>query len=225
MPNYDSPISSKKFPGQPLREFTIPDESGAEQDMVPVMRHRGPAPHGPQAPVDTSAAIAYQNRIAAAEAEEADIERQIREAKDAKRTGKERLNDGARRRIEMLLNMTRTTREVDILGNVFMLQTLSSNEMREAIMIAAEYDNTVQSPFEIRRQLLARSLTHLAGVEISQFVGSTTLEAKLQLIDHLDESLLNRLFDEYSSLVQEAKSKFSIKNAEDVKDIVDDLKK
>ena len=144
----------------------------------------------------------------------------------AKMAGKERLNDGARRRIEILIGMTRTTREVDLLeGNVFILQTLRSKEMREAIMAAAEYDGTVQSPFEIRKQLLARSLVQVAGVEVAQFVGSNTLEARMALVDDLDESLLNRLFDEYQKMVDESRDKFALKTVADAQEVVEDLKK
>lgn len=222
MPNYESSISSKKFAGQPLRELTIPDESGYSEESAPIMRQRGPALHGSQPPIDPNIALAYQKRL---ESENADIERQITEAREAKRLGRERLNDGAKRRLEMLLNMTRTVREVDLLGNVFVLQSLSGVETREAYMVASEFDNTVQSPFEIRRQLLARSLISVAGVEIVQFVGSTSLDAKLQLVDHLDESLLNRLFDEYSELVRESKDKFAIKTPEEAREVVEELKK
>lgn len=221
MPNYESSISSKKFAGQPLKEYTVPDESEHEE-MAPIMRQRGPALHGTQPLVDPNVAFAYQRKL---ESENIEIERQISEAREAKKLGRERLNDGAKRRLEMLLNMTRTTREVNLLGNIFVLQSLSGVETREAYMVASEFDNTVQSPFEIRRQLLARSLINIAGIEIVQFVGSNTLESKLQLVDHLDESLLNRLFDEYSELVKESKDKFSIKSSEEAREIVEELKK
>ena len=122
--------------------------------------------------------------------------------------------------------MTRTQREVDLLGgNIFILQTLRSKEMREAIMAAAEFDNTVQSPFEIRRQLLARSLVQVAGVEVVQFCGADTLDSRLNMVDNLDEQLANRLFDEYTLLVKEAQSKFAIKDEVTAQEVVEDLKK
>lgn len=231
MPKYDSPLGTKRIPGQPLREFDVPDESGYDPGMAPVMRHRGPAMHGSQPPVNLNAAYDYQqqlNRQAVPDMqfnEDMEIEKEIRAAKEARRTGKERLNEGAKRRIEMLVGMTRSSREVDLEGNKFVLQTLRSHDMREAIMAASEFDNTVQSPFEIRRQLLARSLVQVAGVDIVQFVGSNSLDAKLALIDDLDEALLNRLYDEYLTLVKESREKFAIKNAEDVKELAEDLKK
>jgi len=225
MPSFESPLGKKSFPGQPLKEFTIPDES----EVAPVQRARAHAPHmGQAAQTNYNIDSQYQNLQpipAMSIEEEMEMEKELRAARQAKVSGKERLNDGAKRRIEILLNMVRTTREANILGQVFRLQSLTGQEMRDAIMLAAEYDNTVQSPFEIRKQLLARSLTHVAGTEIEQFIGDRSLQSKFELLDNLDESLLNRLFDEYSLLVAEAKSKFAIKNEEDVKEVIEDLKK
>lgn len=223
MPKFRSPLGDKDFQGQTLREFDVPDESEA----VPAMRMHGPALHGPQDPVDIRSAMEFAERSQRQRSpeEDAEIERQIRAAREAKRSGRERLNDGAKRRVEMLLDMTRSVREADLNGNVFVLQTLRSKEMREAMMAASEFDGTVQSPFEIRRQLLSRSLTSIAGVEFAQFVGSDSLDAKLELIDSLDEAVLNRLFDEYSALVNDSREKYALKNEKDVKEVAEDLKK
>lgn len=227
MPNFDSPIGSKRFSGQPLKELDIPDETGEyPSEEQAVMRMRGPAMHGTQPPVDLNSALAFQQRMQQETPEERlELERQIREARDAKRTGKVRLNEGAKRRIEMLLGMTRTTREADVAGNKFGFQSLRAEEMRQAIMAAAEFDGTVQSPFEIRRQLIARSITHVAGLDIAQFVGSNELDARLQFVDALDEALLNRLYDEYLILVRESKDKFAIKSEADAQEVIEDLKK
>jgi hypothetical protein len=225
MGNFKSPLGNKQFADQPMREFDVPDESYGDAQS---MRQRQSFSDNQKPPTDyINSAMAFQQRMQdeAPEDDSIEVERQIKEAREARRTGKERLNDGAKRRIEMLVGLTRSTREVDLEGNVFVLQTLSSKEMREAFMIASEYDNTVQSPFEIRRQLLSRSLTQVANVDIEQFVGSRNLESKLELIDKLDEALLNRLFDEYQLLVNDSRKKFQIKTSEDAKEVAEDLKK
>ena len=225
-PEFKSSLGSKSFTGQQFQEFDVPDESGPQNYSPPPNRNRSY-----NAPPDMDSIRDFQNRMQSEQEQQdpAEFEREIKEARaarEAKKAGKERLNDGARRRIEMLIGMTRTTREVDLLeGNVFVLQTLRSKEMREAIMAAAEYDGTVQSPFEIRRQLLARSLVQVAGVEVAQFVGSNTLEARQTLVDDLPEELLNRLFDEYQKMVDEARDKFALKSAVDAQEVVEDLKK
>ncbi len=224
MPKFRSPLGDKEFSGPTMRELDVPDES--EEEMTPAMRMHGPSLHGPQDPVDIRSAIEYQQRLNQRSTEDdAEIERQFRAAREAKRTGKERLNDGAKRRIEMLIGMTRHTREFDLGDTKFAIQTLRSIEMRESIVAAAEFDGTVQFSFEIRRQLLARAITAVAGIEIDQFLGSTALDSKLQFIDLLDESLLNRVYSEYLAMVREAKDKFSIQTAEDANQVVEDLKK
>lgn len=231
MPKIDSPLGSKQFSVQPMREFDVPDETEHEyrteehQNMSPVMRRRGPSTHGPQPPVDLDAAMAFQNRMQMEQEDPAEMERQIREARDAKRTGKERLNDGAKRRIEMLVGMSRGTREVILDGNAYVLQTLKSKDMREALMAASEFDGSIQSPFEIRKQLLARSLIQVAGIEMSQFVGSASVDAKLNFIDEQVEAVLNRLYSEYLELVRESNDRYAIKTVEDASEVVEDLKK
>ena len=147
------------------------------------------------------------------------------QAKEARRRGQDRLSDAARRRIEMLIGMTRGTRSFMLEGHQYALQTLKSGELREAILEAAKFDGTVESPFEIRKQLLARSLVQIAGVEVEQFLGSNSLEARLIFMDELDHYLLGRLYDEYLAMVQEARDKYAIKNETDAKEVVEDLKK
>jgi len=218
MPSFDSPLGNKKFSGTPMREFDVPDES---ESYKPIQQQQ-------QRYVAGEAAIREMQMRMQQEEDQRDpveIEKEIRAAKEARRTGKERLNEGAKRRLEILLGMTRTTHTADVGGNEFVFQSLKAKEMREAIVAAAEYDNTVQSPFEIRKQFLARSIVTVAGVDFAQFIGSDSLEAKLIFIEELDDALLNRLYDEYLKLAKEAREKFTIKNSEEAAAVVDDLKK
>lgn len=223
MPKFDSPIGSKSFAGQQLREFDIPE--GGMQFGSPPAGNNPAGRLGGYAP-QVDAALEFQERMEHESNQEvAEMERSIKEARDARRSGKVRLNEGARRRIEMLVGMSRSTREFEIDGNKYAMQTLSSKEMRVAILEASAFDGSVQSPFEVRRQFLAYSLTQVAGLDIVQFVGSNDMDAKLELIDSLDEALLNRLYDEYLIMVTEARDKYSIKSDEDVKEVMEDLKK
>lgn len=229
MPSFDSPIGKKSFAGTQMREFDVPDDSGYSnqppmENGEPVVRRRPQPQVNPDAIRDFQARI-QREQMPTYEQDPAEVEREVRQARADRKAGRERLSDGAKRRIEMLVGMTRSTREVQIEANSFMLNTLKSKEMREAFMVIVDFEGTVQGPFEMRRQFLARALTHVAGVEITQFLGSDELEARLQFIDELDESLLNRLYDEYLTLVKDAKAKYTLKNEEDVKEVLSDLKK
>ena len=214
---FDSPIGKKKFSGTPIKEFDVPDESESYQfKNSQQQRHV----------IDESSIHDMQMRMQQEQQRDpSEVEREIRVAKESRRTGKERLNEGARRRLEILLGMIKTTHTVEIGGNEFVFQALKGKEMRNAIIAAAEYDGTVQSPFEIRKQFLARSLVMVAGVDFGQFIGSESLESKLIFIEELDDALLNRLYDEYLKLAKEAHEKFTIKNSEEATVVVEDLKK
>src|SRR5271156_2801329 len=117
MTSYDSPIGKKQFTGQQMRETVIPDESGPPRSTG----RRPPAADHQQ--IDEATLQAFNARMNPLSAnptqEQAEIEQQFREAREAKRLGHERLSEGARRRIEMLVGMTRVTRTADIGGNIY----------------------------------------------------------------------------------------------------------
>ncbi len=220
MGNFDSPLGKKNFSSQPLREFDVPDG----EDNMPI--HKGAQI------MDGNAIRDLQNRLNSSseerfikESNPSEVEREIMVARESRRNGMEKISEGAKRRIEMLIGITRNTRDVDIEGNVFTLQTLKSKEMRQALMSVAQYDGTIEGPFEMRKQYLARSITHVAGVDINNFLASDKLETKLSFIDELDEPLLNHLYSEYLELTKIAREKYSVKSDEDVKEVLEDLKK
>jgi len=206
MPGFESPISNRKFAAQPMRNIEIPDETGYHSNQLNMEELQN-----------------FQSQVENTDL--AEIEKQIKKQREERARGQTSLNEGAKKRIEMLIGMTRLTKTINIEGNEYTLQTLKSKEMRQAILNASRFDQTVQSPFEIRKQLLAYSLVQIAGVTIEQFVGSNLFQDKLDLIDELDDALLNRLLDEYSLLNQEAKNKYSLKNVEEAKELSEDLKK
>ncbi len=227
MPRFESPLGNKKITSQPMKELDIPDESGYS-DQAPT----GGGKFSPSVTkrygdeLDEDAIRNFQAQMQAKmEPELSQEEQEIMQARASKRSSKERLGDGARRRIEMLIGMTRGTRTAEIEDKTYVFQTLKSSEMREAMTLAGEFDGTIQFPFEMRKQLLARSLTHIAGVDIAQFVGSNDFEAKLNLMDEIPDALLNRLYSEYLSLFNETKERYALKSQNDVQEVVEDLKK
>lgn len=216
MPETNSPLGRRKIPGQQMREFTVPDESEfIENSVNPVFNAQ--RAKGAQPSAFTIEASPDQDL--------AEAEREIQRARDDRKAGRNRLSDGAKKRLDMLLGMTRSVRHCQIADTEFVLQTLKSKEMREAIIFASEFDGTVQSPFEIRKQFLARSLVQIGGIDIEQFIGAVDLDSKLLFIEELDDLLLNRLYDEYVALTKEAREKYSVKNEAEVQEVVHDLKK
>lgn len=235
MPNFESPIGNKKIAGNAMRTFEVSDESGYEEPQVRNQSQNMPIDENSIRELQTRLNQQYppqpqympqpQFNPIVAQKSDADIEKEIREARIAKITGKEKITDSAKKRIEMLVGMVRLTREVNIDGNVFVLRTLKSKEMREAMTNVLPFDGTIQAPYEIRSQLLARSLTHVAGIEIDHFIGSNTFESKILFLEELDDGLLTRLYNEYVILADTSKNKYAIKTEEDVKEVMEDLKK
>jgi hypothetical protein len=225
MPKFDSPLGSKQVNNPQTREFTIPDESGF--NPPPPSSVRPQRPHAP--PVfDEGAMREFNARMQPPPPptmrEQSEMEREMLEAKRAKREGKERLSDGARRRIEMLIGMTRLTKDIDIGGNLYRVRTLTSKELREALVATGRYEG-VEFIFESRKQVLARCLTIVAGVEVDQFIGSPYLEDRLDFVEDMDHALLIRLFNEYNLLANEAQDKYAPKNEAEVREVLEDLKK
>lgn len=238
MTTFESPLGKKTISGgKPLREFEVPDESentsqnfqqfdvdsairspGMKQlNMQEIQAFQAKMNGAPEFHAPPSSQFYQQN--------DTDTEKEIRQAREMKRQGKERLTEGAKRRLESLLGMIRHTHEVQVGNVVFVLQTLTGKETREAIKGAAEFDGTVESPFEIRIQLLARSISYIGGVEFDQFVGSSNIDIKLLFIEELDDIVLNKLYDNYIEMNRNAKKKFSVNNAAEAQEVISDIKK
>ena len=207
MPKIESPLGSRSFNNQGMREINVPDESGYHQNYN----------------FDNDSMMNFQKRVDEAE-DVNQIEEQLQKARLSQK-GKERISDPAKKRIEMLMGMTSLTKEVNIEGNLYGLKSLKSKDMREALSEVAKVDGTLEAPYEIRKQLLARSLTHIAGIELDQFIGDSSLNSKLLFVDNLDDALVARLYNEYVLLANEIKQKYSIQNENDLKEVIEDSKK
>jgi hypothetical protein len=213
MAEFNSPIGKRNIQNN-NREYKIPDETGSQRNL--------------EAPVfDQRDMQDFNNRMSPAPApyQSGELEREIQEQKKLKREGRDRLSEGARRRVEILVGMSRISREFDIGGYKYKLQSLTSKELREAIVGAAEFDGTVQLVFETRKQLLARSLIVVAGTDINDFLSSNDIKTKLDFIEELDHSLLLRIYNEYTLLVNEVNEKYTLKTEEEAKEVLEDLKK
>ena len=215
MTEFNSPIGKRQVPNSNLKQVDVPD--AGTQTETRTYNFQSGALEDFQSRFQSSATPDFQQDLEA--------ENSIRQAKEARRSGRERLSEGARKRIEMLIGMTRLTKEVEIDGQIYGLQTLKSAELREAMKATTPYDGTVEFIFETRKQLLARSITHVAGVELSSFLGSDELKDKLDFIEEIDHALLSRLYSEYSNLAKDSQNKYAIKTEMDAKEVGEDLKK
>ena len=246
MSRFDSAIGGRSFQGKQLKEFDVPDGENEFSELdVNQAINSGQLKRLNQEEIDE-----FQQRLNSVNVEEEEDYRptarqaprqappqrrpnpvyndeieEIEKSRQSGRKGIDRLSTGAKKRIEMLIGITRNIRQITIDGTTFTLQTLLSKEMREAISLSAEFDGNVESPFEIRTQFLARSISQIDNISIEQFIGSNQIEDKLAFIGELDDIFLNRLYEEYLILTKEAKQKYSISTKSEAEEVSEDLKK
>ena len=227
MPTIKSALGEQNFPSQPMRTFEVPDASDGDYSPLPASLPAEylPQPKYPNAePVGAYNARQMANRGSMSNEDVRRAEEAMKVAKQAK-FAPSRLTPSAKKRIEMICGISRANRTVVIDGESYVLQTLKSRETREALLAASQFDGTIESPFEVRKQLLAHSLCSVAGTDIDLFLGDGSLEAKLDMVDELPETLLVKLMDEYNKLMEETQSKYFPKTEAAVAEVIDDLKK
>src|SRR5271165_6354391 len=150
MSKFESQISGRKIQNQPMRDLEIPDESGTPpgppmgggQFAPSVSRRYGN-------PMTEQEIIEFQRKMEANQNPDlnlSEMEREVKRSREDKIRGFNRLSEGAKRRADMLVGITRGTRTADIEGNIYSFQTLKGKEMREVMMTCSEFDATVQFP-------------------------------------------------------------------------------
>jgi hypothetical protein len=161
----------------------------------------------------------------------AEMERLAKAAKEARKeqlSNSERISNPAKQRIELLANIGRLTKDVSLAGHIFSLRTLKSKETREAALQSfnVNINTNLEAGYEARRQQLARSIFKIDGHLFEDVIGNNSLEAKLQYLDdECEETLIVKLFDEFSKLKDDARAQFEIKDSADAKEVAEDLKK
>jgi len=200
------PAQQKQQPAQQsLREFNVglPEDMDTQQTnpVQPQMQQISPAE--------------YEARIKSLRQEKAEVQKHG-----------VKITDHGKRRIELLANIGRLTRDVQIGDNVFSMRTLKSQEALDATMATlavAKYD--WEASFESRKQQLIRSIYKIDGDDINIVLGENTTESKLELINSLEEVVVNRLWDELAAMKEEAKTKFGINSTKEAEEVAEDLKK
>lgn len=201
MASFDSPNFKKNIPSQtqrPLREFTV----GNPEDF-------------------------QDNQQLPQEMSQAELEEAVREARKQKLANANRIGDAAKKRIEILADIGRLTRDVNIGGFSFSLRTLKSKEMREAALSTFSTALTqAEASYEARKQQLARSLFKIDGEDIATIIGSNTIEDKMSFVeDNLEDIVVDKLWNEFVLLKEEAKTKYGISNDKEAQEVIEDLKK
>jgi hypothetical protein len=153
------------------------------------------------------------------------IEKQIEAARLEKNTAP-KITDHSKKRLEILTNIGRLTRDVNIEGYTFTIKSLKSKETREATLLAVGASaSNAELSFEIRRNILARSIDKIDGKEIALILGTDDLERKLKMIDDFEEVIIVKLYDEFQKMKETASTKYGVNSDKDAAEVVEDLKK
>lgn len=153
------------------------------------------------------------------------IEKQIEQARREKNS-MPKITDQAKKRLEILTNIGRLTHDVKLEDYTFTIKSLKSKETKEATLSAiGNTANNAELSFEIRRNILARSISKIDGKEIELILGSDLLDKKLELIDDLEESVVVKLYEEFQKMKDLATNKYGVSSDKDASEVIEDLKK
>lgn len=146
-------------------------------------------------------------------------------AERARREKDTRMDSGAKKRIEILTNLGRASVDVDVDGIKFSLRTLKNGEWRESIKSVAAMNLATEQAYEMRAQVLARSLFAIDDKDVQLVIGADSVEDKVLFIQDMDDAVVSYLYGQYNEMAEKNKAKFNFNKEEDVKKAVEEVKK
>lgn len=160
--------------------------------------------------------------------DEDEIEKMRQENEMLKRQQKmrqEKMTDNSKVRLNTLLGIFIQKKEVSVCGINFEFRTISSKDMSEVVNSIHLHKYDLEVKREYRRQILSRVILKIDGVDINMIIDQKDTQAKLALIDNMEEYVVQALFIEYGKFSDEVDLKMGLKSPELVKELVEDLKK
>lgn len=156
-----------------------------------------------------------------------ELESRAREINRQRLENVNKITDVAKKRIEILANIGKLTKDVEIGGYSFTIKTLKAKETREAAVATFATSLTqIEASYEARKQQLARSIIKIDGQNIEDIIGGASLEDKIKFIEeHLEDVVVEKLWNEFVSLKEESKTKYGINTQKDSEEVSEDLKK
>jgi cell fate (sporulation/competence/biofilm development) regulator YlbF (YheA/YmcA/DUF963 family) len=137
----------------------------------------------------------------------------------------DKVGDYAKKRIEILADIGRLTKTIEIDGVTFTLRTLKSKEARTVTMSIFGCLNDVDASFEIRRQTLARAIYEIDGQPTANALGGDDFALRLALIDDMEDATIIKLYNEFNELRNEVQTKYRLNTEQEVKEVLEDIKK
>ena len=141
------------------------------------------------------------------------------------------LSPDARERLNYLANLGRKTEEVEVEGITFTLRTLKAKENAEAIHFGSSLgepsiNQTIDSYHSMRNYTMSKAIQAIDGISLENVVGSRDTEVIIKhLLEEMDEAVIDYLYGKFLTMTKNHKEKFSIKSQEEVKEVIEDIKK
>ena len=161
--------------------------------------------------------------INSSEEDDAEIDRRIEAAREAKRN--ERARPQSISRLEVLVGIGRLTDDIIVDNVTFSLRSLKNKEFKDVIERAAEEHTKVGEILSIRQYTLAYSIYKIEGQPVEVFTGNNSYKSKVQLIEELDENTVGILWDKYNKMQNDYKATIKQDLGETPKELLDTLKK
>lgn len=206
MPDFNSPLGRRQFAASNQRVLTVPDEEMGLNAKTLSAQAREIIQEEPQL------------------ATEKDIE-VIQAARKARMLVNKKITPIAKERIEILTGLGRCIQKIEFEGITFSLRSLKDKEMREVVFMSNTCVNKVDAYFEARLQTLARSIYEIDSQPISLVLSSDKLEDVINWLEDMDEGLVEFIHTHYLDMIKKNKEKFAIKNEDDAKEVVEEIKK
>ncbi|HVI39751.1 MAG TPA: hypothetical protein VM577_03750 [Anaerovoracaceae bacterium] len=208
MSEIESPLGKKTYGGPARRVLAVSDES-EDFDTKPLPPSM--MPQTAQQPREVKLTPEQFNEMQA--------------RRNEARMAQKKPTSEAKVRIELLTGIGRLTKDVVIGGYTFSLQSLKSKEMREVIKNVSAFEVPSESMYEMRCQILARSIVRIDDQPVGMVLGSDSLDAIAVFIDESEESTVNKLFSAYNEMVKSIEETVSVKTPEDAKEVAEAIKK
>lgn len=140
-----------------------------------------------------------------------------------------KINDKNREKVEVLLNLKRKTKDVEIGEMVFRISTLKRKQSKELSLALLDKrktsPNDLDLTFELMNETLARVIVEVSDldttlgkfVSFKDFLGVEDEKDIVLFIEELDEDVVDLLYSEYLNLKKDVSFETSEKTVEEIK--------
>lgn len=149
--------------------------------------------------------------------------KELEQLRLAKKESLQKAPEGAKKRLEFLLGISRLGEDVEVDNVSFSIRSLKARETQEVIEAIMSIQLSAIQAFEMRAHTMARAIYAIDGQDISVVIGSNKIEDRVNFVKELDESLLNYLYDRYTKMIQLNNKRFELGTEE--QEVIENVKK